>query len=49
MDFFLGWNDYASAVVVGVCRQNSLPGEVVDAPSWLVFKRHLDNVLSNLL
>jgi len=26
-----------------------LPREVVDAPSWLMFKRYLDNALNNLL
>ncbi|KAK4831417.1 hypothetical protein QYF61_017548 [Mycteria americana] len=28
---------------------NRLPGEVVDAPSLSVFKRHLDNALNNML
>ena len=28
---------------------NRLPGEVVDAPSLSVFKRHLDNALKNML
>ena len=28
---------------------NSLPRDVVDASSLSVFKRHLDNVLSNML
>ncbi|KFZ59066.1 hypothetical protein N338_08896, partial [Podiceps cristatus] len=28
---------------------NRLPGEKVDAPSLSLFKKHLDNVLNNLL
>ena len=32
-----------------VKRWTGLPGEVVDAPSLAVFKRHLDNALNNLL
>jgi len=28
---------------------NRLPGEVVDAPSLPVFKRHLDNALNDVL
>ncbi|KFW63675.1 hypothetical protein AS28_03803, partial [Pygoscelis adeliae] len=28
---------------------NRLPGEVVDAPSLSVFKRHLDSALNNML
>ena len=32
-----------------VKRWTGLPGEVVDAPSLAVFKRHLDNALNNML